>query len=402
MENKIKLKKYLLITIISSFILISFFLIINIYEYHIYTNNFNNKIMSIISKIESDYKEISEEEIMTILNSDDEASTVFDKYSLNINNNSIVKENEEVYNKFLILNISFIIITIFILIIIFLKFNSKRDKEINEITRYIEEINKKNYSLHIDDISEDELSILKNEIYKTTVMLKEDAEISKKDKLELKKSLSDISHQLKTPLTSILIILDNLIDDPNMDKDTKEDFIRDIKREIININFLVQSILKLSKLDSNTVHFIKERITLNELVNESIKNVLSLSDLKNVKIITNFYENCDIVCDIKWQVEAITNIIKNCIEHSSSGDSVEITTESNKMYSMILIRDYGDGIDEDDLPHIFERFYKGRNASSESIGIGLALSKSIIESNNGSISVETSSDGTKFYIKYYK
>ena len=112
---------------------------------------------------------------------------------------------------------------------------------------------------------------------------KETAENSNKEKLELKNSLEDISHQLKTPLTSILIMLDNLIDDPDMDKDTREDFIKDIKREINNINFLVQSILKLSKLDTNTIKFIKKENDLENIVNQAIKNVSMLSDLKMVK-----------------------------------------------------------------------------------------------------------------------
>lgn len=251
-------------------------------------------------------------------------------------------------------------------------------------------------------MSEDELSILKNEIYKTTVMLKENAENSNKEKLELKDSLSDISHQLKTPLTSILIMLDNLIDDPQMDENIREDFIRDIKREINSINFLVQSILKLSKLDTNTVNFIEEKNDLNEIVNQAIKNVTMLSDLKNVSVILKSNSNSIIKCDFKWQVEAISNIIKNCIEHSNKDSEVIITIEDNKAYSKITIKDSGIGIDKEDLPHIFERFYKGKNATPDSIGIGLSLAQTIIKKDNGTISVKSSNKGTTFTIKYFK
>ena len=128
-----------------------------------------------------------------------------------------------------------------------MRYNHKREKDIKDIAKCIEEINKKNYELEIDSISEDELSILKNEIYKTTIMLKEAADNSTKDKINLKKSLEDISHQLKTPLTSILVMLDNIIEDPDMDSSIRNDFIVDIKRNVNNINFLVQTLLKLSK-----------------------------------------------------------------------------------------------------------------------------------------------------------
>lgn len=250
-------------------------------------------------------------------------------------------------------------------------------------------------------MSEDELSILKNEIYKTTITLKEAAENSNKEKLELKDSLSDISHQLKTPLTSILIILDNLIDDPEMDKDTREDFIKDIKREINSINFLVQSILKLSKLDTNTINFIEEEIELKKLINQAKENVSMLSDLRNVNINLKIKSNPVIKCDFKWQVEAISNILKNCIDHSKENSEVIVTIEDNRVYSKITIKDNGSGIDKDDLPHIFERFYKGKNATPDSIGIGLSLSKRIIEEDNGKITVKSDESGTTFIIKYF-
>ncbi len=134
------------------------------------------------------------------------------------------------------------------------------------------------------------------------------------DKINLKNSLSDISHQLKTPLTSMSVMVDNLMDNPEMDYKTRNDFIKDIRRELVNINFLVNSLLKLSKLDANSVHFIKKQVCVQEIINNAIKNVSILCDLKNINILIEENKNIKINCDFKWQVEALTNIIKNCIE----------------------------------------------------------------------------------------
>lgn len=402
MKNKIKLKRFLLKFLIFISLITLMFLVINIYEYNTYNKNFNKKLSSLIYKIEDKYPEVSEKEILDILNSNESNDDLLKQYSIDLKKDTLIEINKKAYYKFLVFNVIFFTASILFMLYCFIRFNNKKDKEINQITKCIEEINKKNYKLDLDDMSEDELSILKNEIYKTTITLKEAAENSNKEKLELKESLSDISHQLKTPLTSILIALDNIIDDPDMDKQIREEFIRDIKREINSISFLVQSILKLSKLDTNTINFIIENVTVEKLINESIKNVSMLSDLREVDIRLNMKDNPSINCDFKWQVEAISNIIKNCIEHSENKSFVEISVEDNKVYSKISIKDNGVGIDKEDLPHIFERFYKGKNATPDSVGIGLSLAKSIIEKNNGSISVDSNTKGTTFVIKYFK
>lgn len=403
MKNKIRLKQYFISTFIVAICLFVLFLALNIYEYHTYTNNFNNKIGTIINVIREKYPEITDKEIITILNSNDfESNDFFIKYGIDIKNKSVLLNNDKDYHTFLIVNMSFLSLSIVILLIVFIRYNHKKENDIKEIIKCIEQINKKNYELQIDSMSEDELSILKNEIYKTTIMLKESAENSNKDKMNLKKSLEDISHQLKTPLTSILVMLDNIIEDPDMDINVRNDFVRDIKRNVVNINFLVQALLKLSKFDANTVHFIKKEYNLKNIVEESIKNVSPLCDLRNINIELNIKKNSKIICDSKWQIEAITNIIKNAIDHSKDNSNIIINVDNNSVYSMIEVIDFGDGISKKDIKHIFERFYKGENATSDSIGIGLALAKTIIEEDNGSISVESNKNGTKFIIKYFK
>lgn len=403
MKNKIELKKYIISTLIVFICLFILFLFLNIYEYKTYTKNFNNKIFAIINVIKKDYPKITDKEIIKIINNDTlKTNDFFNKYGIDVNNKSILIKNDRDYHKFLAINLSFLTITVVILLIIYIRYNYKKEKDIKDIIKCIEQINKKNYEIQIDSISEDELSILKNEIYKTTIMLKEAAENSSKDKLNLKKSLEDISHQLKTPLTSILVMLDNIIEDSNMEEKIRNDFIVDIKRNVLNINFLVQSLLKLSKFDANTVHFVKQENDLKTIVEESIKNVSTLCDLRNINIKLNIKENSKIICDDKWQIEALTNIIKNAIEHSKNNSNIIINIENNNVYSMIEVINFGEGIAKKDIKHIFERFYRGKNTKTDSIGIGLALAKTIIEEDKGTISVESNKLETKFIIKYYK
>lgn len=404
MKNKIELKKMCITSCIVVIIFLIIFSILIYKQYKTYTYNYNQKIAGIIDNVLEKYPDIEKREIVEILNSSDKTNNeILREYGIELDKDSVILENNTDFQKFIIIDVSTLIVFILMLSIIFFKYNHSESKKINEITKYIEEINRGNYKLNIEENTEDELSILKNELYKITIKLKEVAENSQKDKTTLKDSLSDISHQIKTPITSILIMLDNILSDENMPEDIKKDFIKDIKREIVNIKFLVESILKLSKIDSNSIKFIKKEVFIKDIINEAVKNVSMLSELKNIKIIVSGDDSIKTICDLKWQVEAITNILKNCIEHSYENKKIYINYNQNNMYTELKIEDNGTGIDAKDLQHIFERFYKGKNSSSDSIGIGLALSKSIIESNNGYIQVDSKlNKGTTFIIKYLK
>lgn len=402
MKNKVELKKMIIASIILILAFIMVFIAVLYKQYKEYTYNFNEKVSAIFGKIIEEYPDVDKNDLMKILNNKENSSyELFREYGIDLKEDSVILANEKKFNEFIIIDLVLLVAFAILLLIIFLRYNNHKDKKIKEITNYIEEINKRNYKLDIEDNTEDELSILKNELYKTTVMLKEVAENSVNDKLNLKNSLSDISHQLKTPLTSILIMLDNILDNKDMEENIRNEFIKDIKREIINIKFLVEAILKLSKIDSNSVKFTKREVVLKEIITEAVKNVSIISELKDVQIKVIGNETDKITCDLKWQVEAITNILKNCIEHSKENSEIVVKYEQNNMYSEIEIKDFGLGIDKQDLPHIFERFYKGKNSSNESVGIGLALSKSIIENDNGYIGVYSElGKGTVFTIKY--
>lgn len=396
MKNKKKYSKLIMFTLITFGMII----LLNVMLYYHVNKNYNNKIVNIISTIKEKYPEIKDDEIFDIIKNNVKTNN-FNRYSFDLDGIVLIKENKTIFVSYFIILLFIYLIICLVYLTIIINNDKKKDKEINEVIKIIEEINNKNYSFKMKDINEEDLSLLKNEIYKTTIMLNEISEISKKDKKELEESLEDISHQLKTPLTSILIMIDTLLDDEDMDQNTREDFLRNMKREVMNINFLVKSILKLSRLDTNTVKFISKKESVKEIINEAILNVSLLSDLKNVKIETNLSDSF-ITCDYKWQIEALTNILKNSIEHSYENNKVLIESSENNAYVKITIKDFGSGIPKEDINHIFERFYKGKDSDYDSIGIGLALSKSIIEKQNGKISVESSDDGTTFTIKYFK
>ena len=396
MKNKKKYSKLIMFTLITFGIII----LLNVMLYYHVNKNYNNKIVNIISTIKEKYPEIKDDEIFGIIKNKVKTNT-FNRYSFDLDGIVLIKENKTIFVSYFIILLFIYLIICLVYLTIIINNDKRKEKEINEVIKIIEEINNKNYSFKMKDINEEDLSLLKNEIYKTTIMLNEISEISKKDKKELEESLEDISHQLKTPLTSILIMIDTLLDDEDMDQNTREDFLRNMKREVMNINFLVKSILKLSRLDTNTVKFISKKESVKEIINEAILNVSLLSDLKNVKIETNLSDSF-IICDYKWQIEALTNILKNSIEHSYENNKVLIESSENNAYVKITIKDFGSGIAKEDINHIFERFYKGKDSDYDSIGIGLALSKSIIEKQNGKISVASSDDGTTFTIKYFK
>ena len=280
-----------------------------------------------------------------------------------------------------------------------------KNKKIHEIDMYLKKVNRGDYTLKIEENSEDELSKLRNELYKTTVLLREAAENSKKENINLSNSLADISHQLKTPLTSIRIMIDNIYDNPDMDEETKMDFIKSINNQIEWISSLVVSLLKLAKFDAGTIVMNDENVNIIELINNVKDNLSIILELKEIDIILEYDQNKPIIVsiDYTWQLEALTNIIKNAIEHSKNNSKIHIKIEDSSVFTKIIIEDEGEGISKKDLPHIFQRFYKSEKSSENSIGIGLSLAKTIIEKDNGYINVKSEEGkGTTFYIKYMK
>ncbi len=367
----------------------------------------NESIAEIVGKIKEEYPNVKEEEIIKILNKSNEGKSegqkVLQKYGINIKENPAIEAMENQEQEIMIINVVSIGVSVILLLIIVNIYYHSRNKKIQEIIKYIEAINNKNYDLKIAENTEDDLSNFRNELYKIAIMLKEQASQSINDKKALQTSLEDISHQLKTPLTSISIMLDNIRENPNMDEHTRQEFIYEISRQINWINWLVISLLKLSKLDSNTAVFVQKEIKVEDLINNVVKNLAIPIDIKQQNVIVNGSSDVMFVGDYNWQLEALTNIVKNCIEHTVENKNIYINWEENNFYTKIAIKDEGVGIDKKDVKHIFERFYKGKNSSENSVGIGLALAKSIIEKDNGYIiCVSELGRGTTFEIKYMK
>lgn len=403
MKNREYLKKYLIQILIVLIVFLISFIFISKLEYSEYKKNFNYKINGIFLFLQEKYPDITKEDLIEILNSDNSKTNILEEYGYDVEIDSLLVQNDKLNVRYNIYKLVIIGLCLVALMYLFVTSHLESDKEIDKIIRLLEKINHKNYELNIDELSEDKLSILREEIYKTTIMLKENADNSLKDKINIKNSLQDISHQLKTPLTSIDIMLDNISDDPNMKTEVREEFIRHIKREMASITFLVQAILKLSRFESNTITFYPKEVSVQKIIDAVISNVSNLSDLKNICIVVDNRCKNKIKCDFKWQVEALTNILKNAIEYSYNDNKVIFECDDNNLYTEFRIKDFGKGMSTEDIVNIFKRFYKGKNAGKDSIGIGLSLSKAIIEKDNGQIVVESKKEkGTTFIIKYFK
>lgn len=404
MINKESFKKVvitgLILILISS---LTIFIVLTI-QYKNYEKILNLTISNLIDEIMEKYPETDEQELIRIINSEnpEQKDEVLSKYGYT-NNILYIKELENSMNTSIRINIAIIILLGVIAIIVALIYTNKRDKSLRSINKYLDKVNNGNYELKIEDNGEDEISRLRNELYKTTILLRESAENSEKEKTNLSNSLADISHQLKTPLTSIRIMLDNIEENPNMDEKTRNEFIEEISRQIDWISSLVISLLKLAKFDAGAIIMQDTQINVKKLIDNVINNLAIMIDIKNIKIEEKIDEDVILRADYNWQLEALTNIIKNCIEHSKEDSKIKIEVENNSIFVKIKITDEGEGIAKEDLSHIFERFYKSKQVSENSIGIGLSLAKTIIEKENGYIKVDSElGKGTTFEIKYLK
>jgi len=400
-EVKTLVLSQIIVFLISLIITFIFSLIMfNFYKSEIIKNNSH-----IIGNILEEYPELEEniiDSLITNTSNNELGLEVLKKYGLdNIENLDYLDYNENIKKRTITYNFLFSIIIFILLEIIYLIFTKKQYKKINEIDNYMNNILNNDYSLDIREYIEGDISNLKNDIYKMTVKLKEQTENSKKDKLYLEETLSDISHQIKTPLTSMYVINDILMDDKIYENDKKEFLIKN-KTQLQRIEWLVTSLLKMSRLDSGSIILKKEETSLKKLIETSVEPLRIPIELKNINLNIECDSNIKVEVDFNWTVEALVNIIKNAYEHTLEFGNIDIKCSTNPIYTEIKIIDTGEGISKEDIPHIFERFYKGKT-NKESIGIGLNMAKKIIDMQGYDISVTSKENiGTTFIIKIYK
>lgn len=255
-------------------------------------------------------------------------------------------------------------------------------------------------SLPISEYSEGELSILANHIQKLTLRLTESAEAVKKEKLFLEDSLADISHQLRTPLTAMNLTT-SMLREQSLSDEKRLALTGELRKLLTRTDWLVESLLKISKLDAGTVKLHKHTVPVRQLISCAAAPIAIAMELRSQSLNIHCNEE-KLSCDLVWTAEALGNILKNCMEHTPDGGRITVTVSETALYTQITVEDTGSGFDTKDIPHLFERFYKGSNASESSYGIGLALARTILTAQNGTIQAMNGTTGAKFVIKFYQ
>ena len=389
-----------------------------------YTNKYKNMentyIRCIIENVISQYPDFDMEEIAIILNKsygELESSTTSEEFYSILRKNGItdntfyIKDMSDIRNVNIIVSTLIIGVMSVLFIICFYIYLRRRKNAIVQLQDYMDKISRGNYELEINDNSEDELSSLKNSLYKIMVYMKEQADSARIKKVMLAQSVSDISHQLKTPLTSTQILLDNLNDNPDMEYATRKKFIYEALNQVNGMSWMIVSMLKLSRIDAGVVEFNNENISINKIIEEAVGNLEVIAEIKNVNIEKNIdnrnedeLNKSDIYIkgDYNWNREALQNIIKNAIEHSNDKGTVKINITDNDVYTAVYITNRGDKLSDQRQKQIFERYYSEAKYEDNSMGIGLPLAKAVIEKQGGYISVESDDEETVFIVKYIK
>ena len=287
-----------------------------------------------------------------------------------------------------------------LLMLIYCVSTDKRYKRLAALAGDIDQMLHGDSTMSLNDYSEGELSILHSEIYKMTIRLREQQQTLTREKEYLADSIADISHQIRTPLTSINLLI-GLLSESKLTDVRRQQLTHELYELLSRIDWLITTLLKISRLDAGTVQFKQEQVGLEALLKRSCAPLLIPMELRGQELCIR--ADGDFRGDFSWTCEAIGNIVKNCMEHTPEGGRIEINATENALYSEIIIKDNGTGISPEDLPRIFERFYKGKESDGKSFGIGLALSRMIITGQGGTVKAENRKPaGAMFSIRFYK
>lgn len=275
----------------------------------------------------------------------------------------------------------------------------RRKRHIREFIRETDRLLHGEETFRLAGYREDDLSQLENQVQKLTVRLREQADLLQKDKKYLADSMADISHQIRTPLTSVYIACASLV---NADLSEQEkNSVWEIKRQLGRMEWLLNALLKIARLDAGTVTFSRETHSLQELASQALLPLEIQIELKNQNIRQEL--NGTFCGDLSWTAEALGNILKNCSEHTPEGGTIRLKGQENPIYTELIVQDDGPGIAPEDLPHLFERFYRGKDTKTQSTGIGLALSRTILARQNATLQARNRPQtGAEFILRFYK
>lgn len=272
---------------------------------------------------------------------------------------------------------------------------------LSEISDDIDRVLLGQEQLNISDSIEGDLGILIAEIHKMTIQLREQNKQLQHSHSFMKESLEDISHQLRTPLTSMMLLV-NFLSSRSLSDSKRLEYVQELALLNNRMQWLIETLLKISRLDADVVQFQKQKVVCKDLMQAAIQPLSVSAELKNVTISSKLDDTITFIGDFERNVEAISNILKNCLEHTPENGTITVSAEQNTLYTQILICDTGNGISEKDLPHIFERFYRSSDFAKSGYGIGLAFAHQIIAKQNGSLSVKNHvPHGAEFCIRFY-
>lgn len=278
------------------------------------------------------------------------------------------------------------------------KSEKEKIRRIEGLTAYLEDVNQGRET--VLSRREDAFSILEDEIYKTVGELRRTKEEACRERQNLADNLADIAHQLKTPIASMSLMV-QLLQQEGEIQGTRE-YLDRLENQIFRMEYLVASLLTLSRLDAGTLELEQKSLDAASVIIEACEPLEPQIREREQTLSVPQQIRANFKGDRHWTAEALSNLIKNCSEHAGKGGIITIKCHQNPLYTEILVADNGPGFEKDDIPHLFQRFYRGKNAGKDSIGIGLALSKSLIQCQNGILRADNGPyGGACFTVRFY-